>query len=101
MRVKASGTTELKMRSVEEARDQLVKTISTDPQKQAREILGTMAMMADMFQGLPPRIQVDLQTMLVEETLRAFKAKVQDELIADQQKSNDALAAALNMAGRK
>jgi hypothetical protein len=101
MRVKASQTTETEMRTIEEARDQLVKTISTDPKVQAREILGSMALMAKMFHGMPGPIQLDLQTMLLEETLIAFKAKVQDELLADQQKSNDALAAALQMTGRK
>jgi len=83
-------------------REKAVKSISTDPRKEAISLVGGMAFMAQTGAtlGFPRELIQSLVEQMAEEHLLAFKTKVQEVLLESQKATGDALAAALQMRGQ-
>lgn len=91
------------MRDLEGLRAEISQHMSTDPKKFVEEMVRATTEWNLVLRalGAPPQVQVQEQAAIMEEFVSLFKAKVEEELLASQKQTNDALAAALGMRSAK
>lgn len=91
------------MKSLEEMRELAAGEFTGDPTMDAPLMMAHQGKMAQALKamGAPNAVIISVSLTLFEEQLIAFKTKVTNDLLASQKETSDALAAALNMRGRK
>lgn len=91
------------MAKTEEMRAKMQAEMPLDPDMAAKRLMNVMVMGAKAFDalGVPKDILGQITEQVMAEYLSIYRAKVEDNLLASQKATNDALAAALAMRGAK
>jgi hypothetical protein len=86
-----------------ELHEKAVEMMETDPAKSANQLRESLHLLNVILKMSPMTNDERGKALngLVEDHLRVFKIKVQNELLASQQATNNALADALNMSREK
>ncbi len=88
-------------KAIEEMREQAIAKMPLDPKQSAAQLLDGIAILTELTRGAPHRVFAQMAEGLVAEHLAQYKAAVQNDLLASQQATNNALADALNMSREK
>lgn len=92
-----------KKASLNAMREEVGRSLSTDPAKAANQLNDSIALYVVILQmaGRGPDFVSSQVVEMMTDYLQMFKAKVEEELLQSQKATNEALSAALGMRGQK